>query len=75
MSYQRLTDDIKAKFISLAIDISPENLSCDGEAPASYRQTRYKALMAEWKSLENTVGMKVTEEMVWKWDTTKGGTL
>jgi len=49
-------------------------LSCDGEAPASYRQTRYKTLIAEWKSLEKVVGMKVTEEMVWKWDTTKGGT-
>ena len=42
---QRIADSIDA-------DMSPENLTCDGELSRSQVQTRYKALMAAAKELK-----------------------
>jgi len=42
---QRIADSIDA-------DMSPENLTCDGELPRSQVQARYRALMAAAKELK-----------------------
>ena len=42
---QRIADSIDA-------DMSPENLTCDGELSRSQVQTRYRALMAAAKELK-----------------------
>jgi hypothetical protein len=60
LSYQ-----IFQKFLKLATDLSPENLSCDGELPFREVQKRFNALRRKWKMLEDIVGRKVTEEEIW----------
>ena len=62
-----LTDEIKAKFSDLACQLSPENLSCDGELPRAQVQAKYRRLLKEWAALEKLVGRKVTENEVWSW--------
>jgi hypothetical protein len=54
------------KFLNLASALSPEDLSCDGELPASYVRARYRQLMAEWRKLEKQVGRKVSEDEIWE---------
>lgn len=56
-----LSPDLKNNFLDLANQLSPENLSCDGEASSSYVRSRYNALKTEWSRLEDIVGRKVTE--------------
>lgn len=61
-----LTDEVKKQFLSLACQLSPENLSCDGELPAAEVRRRRAALDREWQLLEIRVGRRVTESEVWK---------
>lgn len=65
---------IRARFVELAAQLSPENLSCDGELPASQIRARAAAITREWKQLEKQVGRKVTEDETWKWGNTPNGT-
>lgn len=55
----------KRQFIGLACDLSPENISCDGELSRSDIQKRYRAINAEWKKLEKVVDHQVTEDDAW----------
>lgn len=57
----------KQTFLRLASQLSPENLSCDGELPRYRVRSKYARLMKEWKALEREVGRKVTEDEVWDW--------
>jgi hypothetical protein len=66
--YERLTDAIKGEFSDLANQLSPENLACDGECSAAEANRRKKEILAQWKKLEQRIGMKVTEDMVYGWD-------
>lgn len=54
-------------FASLTGELSPENLTCDGEL--SYAQVQEKAtfLYAVWAELEEIYGQKVTEHEAWNW--------
>jgi len=62
-----LTKENKQKFASLACQLSPENLCCDGELPQYLVRQRYSKLTKQWKALEKQIGMKVTEEQTWEW--------
>jgi len=42
--------------------LSPENLTCDGELSSSEVEARQKLLEACWKKLEKELGRKVTSE-------------
>jgi hypothetical protein len=53
--------------MDLVCELSPENLSCDGELSQDQVKTRRKVLMQAWRDIEATIGMMVTEEMVWAW--------
>jgi len=59
--------EIMEKFINLACDLSPENLSCDGEAPQSYIRQKLSRINKEWKALEKELGRKMGEDEVWAW--------
>ena len=55
---------IKQKFVALICRLSPENLHCDGEITPAQAQQRYRAIMAEWRTLEKQVGREVSEEEI-----------
>ena len=55
----KLTTEIKKKFLGLEGQMSPENLSCDGECSRSEQLRRYRQIMKEWRALEKEIGCKV----------------
>jgi hypothetical protein len=61
-----LTRDQQAEFLNLACQLSPENISCDGEATAIEVERKRRTLLARWRFLEKeVVGRTVTEDEVW----------
>jgi len=69
MGIRMTHDETMKEFLELACNLSPENLSCDGELPTSEIRKRKKRLISAWHILENNVGHKVSEEDVWRWST------
>jgi hypothetical protein len=63
------SEEVKKAFLDLACRISPENLSCDGELSQTQVRARLSQIQREWKALEKQIKMKVSEDMVWDWDT------
>jgi hypothetical protein len=63
-----LTPELKEKFLIVACHLSPENLSCDGEAPIAWVRKRARQLHAEWAALEKLAGRKVTEDEIYNYD-------
>jgi hypothetical protein len=57
-----MNEEIKEKFLNLACQLSPENLTCDGELSRSQVKERYKSIMVEWHKLEDELGREVTED-------------
>ena len=57
-----LTIAHKQKFLNLAIALSPENISCDGERSRSQIAARRREITGQWAALERQAGVKVTEE-------------
>ena len=57
-------------FANLACQLSPENLTCDGELCGSRVIAKRRNLMHQWHELENKYGfgVKVTEDDVWDWE-------
>jgi len=53
------------QFFDLVNQLSPENLSCDGEISNAEAQRKSGKLMKAWKRLERQVGRTVSEEEVW----------
>lgn len=49
-------------FLRLATQLSPENLSCDGECHPEEVQHRYNALRQDWSTLEQQFGAPVAEK-------------
>ena len=60
-----LPRDIQEKFLDLACQRSPENLTCDGEASADEVAAASVRIDLEWKALETRAGRQVTENEVW----------
>lgn len=63
-----LTAEIKAAFVDLACQLSPENLTCDGELSTSEVNRRRARLNREWAELERRAGQKVSEADTFAWD-------
>ena len=61
-----LSPEMKKQFDNLASQLSPENLSCDGELSQSEVNAKYRTLTAQWKALETEVGRKVTEDELYQ---------
>jgi len=62
-----LNEKVMERFFELTNNLSPENLSCDGELSQSQIHKRHTEIMTEWRQLENKIGMKVTEADAWEW--------
>lgn len=59
------------KFVGMACELSPENISWDGERPARQIAAARRDIMKRWAALEAEVGRKVTESEVWDWEIDK----
>lgn len=60
---EELTEiEIKARFLALTCQLSPENLSCDGELSRDEVERRRRRIRADWADLEKQFGRKVTED-------------
>lgn len=59
--------DLHEDFVTVAANLSPENLSCDGEASATYIRRRRRELQMMWAELEKKLGRTVTEDEVWNY--------
>lgn len=49
-------------------DLSPENLTCDGELSRTQVQRRYADLQRKLKHLQSALGRPVSEGVVYEWD-------
>lgn len=58
--------EIFKAFDRVLTDLSPENLSCDGELSGAQVRKRARELKAEWKELEKLFGRRVSESDVWR---------
>jgi hypothetical protein len=56
---KNMTDVQLHEFRSLANQLSPENLHCDGEVSRAEANRRYRRIMKRWRALEKAVGRKV----------------
>jgi len=63
----RDTESIMAEFASLSNQLSPENLSCDGELTHAQIRAKGKKLWARWNELEQEIGRPMTEYEVDTW--------
>jgi hypothetical protein len=61
----RIPDEFLGKFLSIASQLSPENLHCDGEISLSEARKRERQLRRDWHVLELALGRKVSEDQVW----------
>jgi hypothetical protein len=59
-------DPVWREFMILVGQLSPENLSCDGELNRGQIAMRKSAIMKKWRVLEKKVGRLVTEDEVWR---------
>lgn len=58
--------EIWEKLSDLACQLSPENLTCDGELSRNMVKLRKASIMKQWAVLEASLGFKVTEDQVWQ---------
>ena len=65
---KRDNDTIMSDFLNLSIDLSPENLTCDGELSQKEVNKRYDNIKKNWAKLESEIEKSVTEDEVWAWD-------
>lgn len=62
-----LNIETKEKFINLVSELSPENLTCDGELSGSVVREKRRQINSEWKELEIQIGRRVSETEAEKW--------
>lgn len=70
-TYNGIEPAILDLFLSLCAQLSPENISCDGELSAAQVQVRQREILRKWKALETYVGRPVTEDEVYGHDRTR----
>lgn len=63
----RNKNEIMEEFLELACALSPENLTCDGEASQEDIQANLKYIQKVWKELEDEIAHPVTEDDAWSW--------
>lgn len=64
---KRNNNTIMKDFLNLSIDLSPENLTCDGELSKKEVNKRYGEIRKNWSKLEKEIEKNVTEDEVWNW--------
>ena len=60
-------DECKPIFYHLAGELSPENLTCDGELTTAQVRKRAREIWAVWHDLETIFGREVDEGETWQW--------
>lgn len=60
-------EQIRQGFMRLASELSPENLTCDGELSSSEVRLKQERIKTEWAALERRYGSPVNESDVWGW--------
>ncbi len=60
-----LTPEIREGFVNLVNNLSPENLTCDGECSKAEVRERHSSLMRQWGELERRAGRTVDETTAW----------
>jgi hypothetical protein len=54
--YKALPKAIQESFLDMCCELSPENLSCDGELSMTRVRQKYAGIMKRWKALEKKIG-------------------
>ena len=67
IAFPSTTDECQTFFARLATDLSPENLTCDGEIPYAQVDIKARHLRACWSELEVIYGREVDENEAWNW--------
>lgn len=62
---QPLSPEMLGRFLTLACELSPENLHCDGEISLAEANRKYRRLMQNWRALEQAIGRTVSEDEIW----------
>jgi hypothetical protein len=57
-------DELLDALDTLCAELSPENLSCDGELSRTAINQRLRAIRGEWKEIEKKLGRKVSEDEI-----------
>ena len=60
-------DECKPLFSRLASDLSPENLTCDGELHPKMVEQKARMLWTVWAELESIFGRQVDEGETYRW--------
>lgn len=60
-------DQLMGELFSIEMQLSPENLTCDGELPASQVRRRYAQLSKQKAAVCKELGYEPTEEQVYDW--------
>ena len=58
--------EIFSWFFNLLNELSPENLTCDGELSTRQVNKKQNKLLREWRQLETLIGRKVNEDEVYE---------
>tara|TARA_R110000868_G_scaffold129901_1_gene339195 strand:- start:67 stop:294 length:228 start_codon:yes stop_codon:yes gene_type:complete len=61
-----MTDEQHKQFLWIASELSPENLTCDGELSKRAVDAKFRRLMAEWHRLQKEVGRAVYEDEIFE---------
>ena len=69
---KRSEDDLMAAILDCYGGLSPENLSCDGEASAGQVQRKSRELHSKLEELFRELGRRVSETEAYNWYQTKG---
>lgn len=59
---KRSKAEIESEFAGLVCDLSPENLTCDGECSTAEVNRRLSAIKKRWRELEKEYGKMVSED-------------
>jgi hypothetical protein len=62
---KRTEEEILRDLSTVECNLSPENLTCDGELPRYQVQRRYSKLMAEKRALIRELGREPTDQEIW----------
>lgn len=60
-----MTDEQHKQFLRIASELSPENLTCDGELSKEEVDAKFRRLMKVWHRLQHEVGRVVYEDEIW----------
>lgn len=66
--FDTVKNTILDAILQLYCNLSPENISCDGEAPMSVVRQRSMQYNTQLKHLFNALGQNVSETEIYEWD-------